>query len=122
MIFRNLPISKRRNLKMKKNKSTTPREFRKLLKLHTDESHKAYLKAQKQYLSVLTKFVKKEVARDNNFEDLFGSSFEYCMENQNEMYWAWIEDKNNEIKVLNNVIWSYEYELLNPEEFEEELN
>jgi hypothetical protein len=38
------------------------------------------------------------------------------------MYWAWIEDKNNEIKVLNEIIWSYEYELLNPEEFEEELN
>jgi hypothetical protein len=105
-----------------KNTKITPREFKKLLKLHTDESYKAYVKAQKKYLSVLTKFVKKEVAKDNNFEDLFGSSFQFCVENQNEMYWAWLEDKNNEIKVLNNVIWSYEYELLNPEEFEEELN
>jgi hypothetical protein len=105
-----------------KNTKINPREFKKLLKLHTDESYKAYVKAQKKYLSVLTKFVKKEVAKDNNFDDLFGSSFQFCVENQNEMYWAWLEDKNNEIKVLNNVIWGYEYELLNPEEFEEELN
>lgn len=104
------------------NETKKLKEFQKLLNVNTNDAYKEYVKAQKKYLSVLTKFVKKEVAKDNNFEDLFGSSFEYCMENQNEMYWAWIEDKNNEIKVLNQVIWSYEDELLNPEEFEEELN
>ncbi len=104
------------------NETKKLKEFRKLFNVNTNDAYKEYVKAQKKYLSILTKFVKKEVAKDNNFEDLFGSSFGYCIENQNEMYWAWIEDKNNEIKVLNQVIWSYEYELLNPEEFEEGLN
>ncbi len=96
------------------------KEFQKLLKVNTNQSYKEYVKAQKKYLSVLTKFVKKEVLKDNNFKELFDSSFQYCVENQNEMYWAWLEDKNNEIKVLNEMIYQYELELLYPEEFEEE--
>lgn len=103
-----------------KNTKIIPREFKKLLKLHTDESYKAYVKAQKKYLSVLTKFVKKEVAKDNNFKELFDSSLDFCIHNQNEMYWAWLEDKNNEIKVLNEMIYQHELELLYPEEFEED--
>lgn len=104
------------------NETKKLKEFRKLLNVNTNDAYKEYVKAQKKYLSILTKFVKKEVAKDNNFDDLFGSSFQFCVENQNEMYWAWIEDKNNEIKVLNGIISDHEFELLNPEEFEEELN
>ena len=43
-----------------KNKKFDQRDFKKLLKQDTDESYKAYLKAQKNYLSVLKKFIKKE--------------------------------------------------------------
>ena len=102
------------------NETKKLKEFQKLLNVNTNDAYKEYVKAQKKYLSVLTKFVKNKVAKDNNFEELFGRSLEYCIENQNEMYWAWLEDKNNEIKVLNEIISGYEFELLNPEEFDEE--
>ncbi len=105
-----------------KNTKINPREFKKLLKLHTDESYKAYVKAQKNYLSVLKKIIKKEIASGNNYEKRYDQEAIFCLENQFLPYWAYFEDLNNEIKVLDGVIDNYQYELLNPEEFEEELN
>jgi hypothetical protein len=104
-----------------KNKKINPREFTKLLKLHTNESYKDYVKAQKNYLSVLKKFIKQEIATKNDYQERYDSSAVCCLGNQWLPDWAYFEDLNNEIKVLNDIIGGYEFELLNPEEFEGEI-
>lgn len=104
-----------------KNKKINPREFKKLLKQDTDESYKAYLKAQKNYLSVLKKFIKQEIASGSDYKKRYDQEAVFCLENQFLPCWAYFEDLNNEIKVLDRVIGSYEFELCNPEEFKEGL-
>lgn len=107
---------------MNHGKKIQPKEFRKLLKLNTTEAHKAYVKAQKNYLSVLKKFIKQEIASGGDYEERYDDEAVVCLENQFLPYWAYFQDLNNEIKVLDRIIDSYELELLYPEEFEEELN
>ena len=107
---------------MTKIKSINPKEFKKLLKLHTDESYKTYIKAQKDYLSVLKKFIKQEVAFQGDFEERYDQEVEYCLEYQYLPYWMYLDDPKNIIKVYEGIIDNYEYELLNPEEFEGELS
>ena len=80
------------------------------------------LKAQKNYLSVLKKFIKQEIASGGDFEERYDYEAVECLENQFLPYWAYFQDLNNEIKVLDRIIHNYELELLYPEEFEEELN
>ena len=41
------------------NETKKLKEFRKLLNVNTNDAYKEYVKAQKKYLSILTKFVKK---------------------------------------------------------------
>ena len=100
------------------NKKFNPRDFNKLFKQDTDESYKAYLKAQKNYLSVLKKFIKQEIATKNDYQERYEVSAVCCLENQWEADWAYFKDLNNQIKVLFGMIGDYEFELLNPEEFE----
>jgi len=105
---------------MNKTKSTNIKEFRKLLKVQTDESYKTYLKAQKNYVSVLKKFIKKQIASGSSYQLRHKQATVLCLDDQFVPYWAFFEDLNNEIKVLDEIIWGYECELLNPEEFEED--
>ena len=107
---------------MNHSKKIHPKEFIKLLKLNTTETHKAYVKAQKNYLSVLKKFIKQEIASGSDYKERYDDQAVVCLENQFLPYWAFFQDLNNEIKVLDGIIDNYEFELLNPEEFEEELN
>jgi hypothetical protein len=107
---------------MIESKLNQPKEFNKLLKLHTDEAHKAYVKAQKNYLSVLKRFVKQKIASGNDYQKRYEVSVVCCLENQWEPDWAYFKDLNNEIKVLLGMIGDYEFDLLNSEQFEEELN
>ena len=104
------------------SKLNQPKDLNKLLKLHTDEAHKAYVKAQKNYLSVLKRFVKQKIASGNDYQKRYEVSAVCCLENQCEADWEFLEDPNNQIQILFGMIGDYEFELLNPEEFEEELN
>jgi hypothetical protein len=103
-----------------KTKKFNPMDFKKLLKQDTEKSYKAYLKAQNNYLSVLKKFIKKEIACNGDYEERYELSAVCCLENQCFPHWAYLKDLNNEIKVLDGIISDYEFELLNPEEFKEE--
>ena len=107
---------------MKNTKSTQPKEFKKLLKSHTNEAYKAYVKAQKKYSLVLEKFIKQEIACNDDFKERFEDSVSSCLENQFLPDWMYLKDLNNRINVLEEMIGSYEFELLNPEEFEEASN
>ncbi len=107
---------------MSKTKSTQPKEFKKLLKSHTNEAYKAYVKAQKNYSSVLKEFINQEIAFKGDFEERYDQSVIYCLENQFLPYWMYLKDLNNEIKVFEGMIGDYELELLNPEDFEEDSN
>ena len=89
------------------------RNFHKLFKQDTDESYKAYLKAQKNYLSVLKKFIKQEIATKNDYQERYEASADCFPDYQ----WDF-EDLDSQIKVLDGMIGVYEFELLNPEEFE----
>ena len=96
------------------------KEFNELLEADTNEAYQEYVKVQKNYASVLNKFIKQKIVKNNNFSELYDASAEFCVENQQEMYWAWLEDENNQIKVLKSIISFHEDELLNPSEFYEE--
>ena len=89
------------------------RNFLKLFKQDTDESYKAYLKAQKNYLSVLKKFIKQEIATKNDYQERYERSA-VCFP---DYQWDF-EGLDSQIKVLFGMIGDYEFELLNPEEFE----
>ncbi len=91
--------------------------FRKVEKLNTDEAHRAYVKAQKNYISVLKKFIKQNVADRASYSEMFERSATYCIENQLEACWAYLEYPENQIKILNSMISEHEDMLLNPEEY-----
>lgn len=107
---------------MNNTKTTQPKEFKKLLKSHTSEAYKAYVKAQKNYSSVLEEFIKQEIACNDEFKERYEESVSSCLENQFLPHWMYLKDLNNEIKVFEEMIGNYEFELLNPEEFEEASN
>jgi hypothetical protein len=90
--------------------------FEKLKKLHTDEAYKAYVKAQKNYISVLKKFIKKNVADRASYAEKLESSTTYCLENQWEAWWAYLEQPENQIKILDCLISSHQDSLLDPDE------
>jgi hypothetical protein len=104
------------NLEAKRNLKA----FRKLEKLNTDEAHRAYVKAQKNYISVLKKFIKQNVADRASYSEMFERSATYCIENQLEAWWAYLEYPENQIKILNSMISEHEDKLLNPEEYIDE--
>jgi hypothetical protein len=89
--------------------------FKKLEKLSTDEAYRAYVKAQKNYISVLKKFIKHNVADRANYSEMFDRSASFCIENQWEAWWAYLEYPENQIKILNSMISEHEDMLLNPE-------
>ena len=94
--------------------------FRKLEKLNTDEAHRAYVKAQKNYISVLKKFIKNNVADKASYAEMLERSTTFCLENQWEAWWAYLEQPENQIKILNSMISEHEAMLLNPEEYIDE--
>ena len=107
---------------MNQSKKIQPKEFKKLLKLNTTEAHKAYVKAQKDYSSALKKFIREEISTGSKYKERYDQEAIYCLENQFLPYWMYFKDPRNLIRVYEGIIDNYEYELLNPEEFEEELN
>jgi len=107
---------------MNHGKKIQLKEFRRLLKLNTTEAHKAYVKAQKNYSSVLKEFINQEIAFKGDFEERYDQSIVFCLDNQFLPYWLYLKDLNNEIKVFEEMIGDYELELLNPEDFEEDSN
>lgn len=94
--------------------------FQKLEKLYTNEAYKAYRKAQSTYISVLKKFIKQNVALKGDFSKRYDDSVVSCLDNQYEAWWAFLEQPENQIKVLHDMIGSYECEILNPSEFADE--
>ena len=94
--------------------------FEKLKKLHTDEAYKTYVRAQKNYHLVLKKFIKQNVADRASYSEMFERSATYCIENQLEAWWAYLEYPENQIKILNSMISEHEDKLLNPEEYIDE--
>lgn len=107
---------------MNKTKTNPTKEFHNRLKKSTNEAKKQYEKAQKQYVKIIRNFIKQEIATKNDYQERYDSSAVCCLENQSLPDWAYFEDLNNEIKVLYDIIGGYEFELLNPEEFDEELH
>ena len=94
--------------------------FKKLEKSHTDEAYKAYRKAQSTYISILKKFIKQNVALNDDFSERYDEAVGFCLENQCEASWAFLEQPENQIKVLHGMIGWYECEILNPSEFTDE--
>ena len=94
--------------------------FQNLEKLYTNEAYKAYKKAQSTYISVLKKFIKQNVALNNDFSQRYDDAVEFCLENQWEAWWAFLEQPENQIKVFDHMIWSYKWEVSNPSEFADE--
>lgn len=103
---------------MNQIKNNPTREFHKKLKQNTNEALKEYKKAQKQYVKVLRNFIKEEIATKNDYQERYDSSAVCCLDNQWLPDWAYFEDLGNELKVLDGIIGVYEFELLNPEEFD----
>lgn len=91
--------------------------FEKLKKLHTDEAYKAYVKAQKNYHLILKKFIKNNVADRASYAEMLERATTCCLENQWEAWWAYLEQPENQIKILNSMISEHEDKLLNPEEW-----
>jgi len=91
--------------------------FEKLKKLHTDEAYKAYVKAQKNYHLVLKKFIKKNIADRSSYAEKYEVAANYCLENQWEADWAYMEYPENQIKILDCLICSHQDSLLDPEEW-----
>lgn len=91
--------------------------FEKLKKLHTDEAYKTYVKAQKNYHLVLKKFIKKNIANRSSYAEKYEVAANYCLENQWEADWAYLEYPENQIKILDYLICSHQDSLLDPEEW-----
>jgi len=91
--------------------------FEKLKKLHTDEAYKTYVKAQKNYHLVLKKFIKKNIANRSSYAEKYEVAANYCLENQWEADWAYLEYPENQIKILDCLICSHQDSLLDPEEW-----
>lgn len=91
--------------------------FQNLEKLYTNEAYKAYKKAQSTYILVLKKFIKQNVALNDDFSKRYDDAVEFCLENQWESWSAFLEQPENQIKVLHEMIWSYKWEIPNPSEF-----
>lgn len=91
--------------------------FKKLEKQSTDEAYRAYMKAQKNYISVLNKFIEHNVVDRANYSEMFDRSATFCIENQWEAWWAYLEYPENQIKILHSMISEHESKLLNPEEW-----
>lgn len=111
-----------KSTKMNPSEKIKVKEFNKLLKLNTREAHKAYVKAQQNYASALKKFIREEIASGSNYQKRYDQEAVNCLENQFLPHWLYFQDPKNVIKVYEEMIGSYEYELLNPEEFDEEFN
>lgn len=91
--------------------------FQNLEKLYTNEAFNAYKKAQSTYISILKKFIKQNVALNDDLSQRYDDAVVYCLDNQLEAWWAFLEQPENQIKVLHEMIWSYKWEISNPSEF-----
>ena len=100
------------------NQKDQLKEFKKLIKLNTNEAYKNYVKAQKNYSLALKKFIQQEITVNGEYNETYHQAAVFCLENQCLPYWAYFEDPSNEIKVFEEIISDYEFTLLNPEEFE----
>ncbi len=94
--------------------------FEKLEKLYTNEAYKAYKRAQSSYISVLKKFIKQNVALNDDFSQRYDDAVVFCLDNQFEAWWAFLEQPENQIKVFDHMICSYKWDILNPSEFADE--
>jgi hypothetical protein len=102
-----------KNLESKRNLKA----FRKLEKLNTDKAHKAYVKAQKNYISVLKKFIKQNVTDQNSHAERYISAAAYYYETLLEAYRDNPKSPEHKIKILNSLIGVHKEKLLNLEEW-----
>ena len=91
--------------------------LKKLMKRETNEAYQLMEKAKKNYENVLKRFIINEITGEKNFERIRKESISMTLDSNCCTPWFdMCNDTAAEIIFLNEIIFIYEQDLLNPEE------